>query len=751
MSYVESKSVKVPPPEYFCPVIAPMQDEAWNVEWGNLKPLNGGLPMWHQVEHFRGSCHEVKEQYASVFNDEEAYVGEDGYEPHRTACELAPGELPSIGSKDHASGECKRCAFFSKGRCMNGKECSHCHYPHEERKRRNRRSKRATAAQVEDNADCEDNQDDVDAQIVERLDAAFVDMPLLMPAQTCCNGFDSMLQFGSVTPELQTEPACPAVSSFKKVTDEDEEKSCDAPAEAFSSLLNGGKQPVAKVEHTVADTEDPQCTKKGPKQVARPKARSMKGSQKSSRAQLLAFALGAPPTMSEEDEENPDDLKQESLDSDTSAPNVDDEENANTVKVESIDANVQSPTESVALGELEALEKEAACLEAEALAAEKEVQRLLEESRAHCIATNATQEKKPAVDREADTTASSGEITSDAGATEHDFSSADKADQTSSDSDVASDCDSNAAQALPEELCTHRPERRHRKTSKQVSGVTRAPKRSPLWPTRAPIMSPAASPVVKTVSPEGEPKKEKTSWAALAQARREAASADQEVAVVRQARGILNKLTDANFERLYTQLVECGIRSATQLEAVIMEIFEKATTQHGFLPMYVELCVRLKSHFEKEPIEGADFRKLLVAACQRTFEQNIQTQPKVDTNLCYEDRYEVELKFKTRMLGNLRFVGELLVRKLLAGKILLAVSEELLSIGDGASIEAAAALLTVAGPAFDRKSWVFLPRLHAIFTMMRCISKDKAIPMRVRCILKDLIDLREAGWQKNEK
>jgi len=81
----------------------------------------------------------------------------------------------------------------------------------------------------------------------------------------------------------------------------------------------------------------------------------------------------------------------------------------------------------------------------------------------------------------------------------------------------------------------------------------------------------------------------------------------------------------------------------------------------------------------------------------------------------------------------------------------LAVSEELLSIGDGASIEAAAALLTVAGPAFDRKSWVFLPRLHAIFTMMRCISKDKAIPMRVRCILKDLIDLREAGWQKNEK
>merc|ERR1711988_1217291 len=112
---------------------------------------------------------------------------------------------------------------------------------------------------------------------------------------------------------------------------------------------------------------------------------------------------------------------------------------------------------------------------------------------------------------------------------------------------------------------------------------------------------------------------------------------------------------------------------------------------------------------------GANFRKLLVAACQRTFGQNIRAQPQVDTNLCYEDRYEVELKFKTRMLGNLRFVGELLIRKLLVGKILLAVAEELCSIGDGASIEAAVTLLEVAGPSFDRDSWVFVPRLRAIF------------------------------------
>jgi hypothetical protein len=42
--------------------------------------------------------------------------------------------LPSIGSALHFSGECKRCNFFAKGRCQNGKDCSFCHLPHEVRK-----------------------------------------------------------------------------------------------------------------------------------------------------------------------------------------------------------------------------------------------------------------------------------------------------------------------------------------------------------------------------------------------------------------------------------------------------------------------------------------------------------------------------------------------------------------------------------------------------------------------------------------
>jgi len=48
--------------------------------------------------------------------------------------DISSGELPSLGSAKHSAGECKRCNFFAKGRCLNGKNCTFCHLPHEKRK-----------------------------------------------------------------------------------------------------------------------------------------------------------------------------------------------------------------------------------------------------------------------------------------------------------------------------------------------------------------------------------------------------------------------------------------------------------------------------------------------------------------------------------------------------------------------------------------------------------------------------------------
>ncbi|CAE7457950.1 unnamed protein product [Symbiodinium natans] len=46
----------------------------------------------------------------------------------------ADAALPSIGSAKHAEGACRRCCFFPKGRCNNGKDCMFCHFSHEKRR-----------------------------------------------------------------------------------------------------------------------------------------------------------------------------------------------------------------------------------------------------------------------------------------------------------------------------------------------------------------------------------------------------------------------------------------------------------------------------------------------------------------------------------------------------------------------------------------------------------------------------------------
>lgn len=42
----------------------------------------------------------------------------------------ALGDLPSIGSVGHFTGECRPCYFMNRKKCKAGADCTHCHYPH---------------------------------------------------------------------------------------------------------------------------------------------------------------------------------------------------------------------------------------------------------------------------------------------------------------------------------------------------------------------------------------------------------------------------------------------------------------------------------------------------------------------------------------------------------------------------------------------------------------------------------------------
>lgn len=144
---------------------------------------------------------------------------------------------------------------------------------------------------------------------------------------------------------------------------------------------------------------------------------------------------------------------------------------------------------------------------------------------------------------------------------------------------------------------------------------------------------------------------------------------------------------------------------------------------------------------------GKAFRRAIVTECQQSFEKHLKpTVGPSRQDLTFDEKYEEESRLKTRMLGNMRFVGELLVRRLLAGKVFIAIAHELLSSGGEAELESLAALLIVVGPRFEQAHSVYAAPLKEIFASLRGKTKDASLPIRVRCVLQDLLDARARGW-----
>merc|ERR1712224_501469 len=138
--------------------------------------------------------------------------------------------------------------------------------------------------------------------------------------------------------------------------------------------------------------------------------------------------------------------------------------------------------------------------------------------------------------------------------------------------------------------------------------------------------------------------------------------------------------------------------------------------------------------------------------CQQSFERFLKpAEGPSRQDLSYEEKYEEESRLKTRMLGNMRFVGELLVRRLLAGKVFIAIADELLSTGGEAELESLAALLTVVGPRFEQAHSVYAGPLKETFASLRNKTKDASVPLRVRCVLQDLLDAPRGAGRKSRR
>ena len=227
--------------------------------------------------------------------------------------------------------------------------------------------------------------------------------------------------------------------------------------------------------------------------------------------------------------------------------------------------------------------------------------------------------------------------------------------------------------------------------------------------------------------------------------------------VARAMKGILNKLTVERFEPLYEQLlatlVDTGAgRWDEAAELLTREVFEKVTMQHHFVDMYAELCQRL----HKNEALGS-FKRILLDQCQLSFEQHLRPEEassSLDSTSADDDAIlEAETKRKIRMLGNVKFVGALLVKGMLSEKILERVLKELLAYSNDACIECLATFLVVVGPAFDgpafdRPASALLTRA---FQRVERLTRNASLPSRLRCLALDVLDLRATAWQNQKR
>jgi len=227
--------------------------------------------------------------------------------------------------------------------------------------------------------------------------------------------------------------------------------------------------------------------------------------------------------------------------------------------------------------------------------------------------------------------------------------------------------------------------------------------------------------------------------------------------VFRRIRGILNKITPEKFEKLITDILNIiGNGSNVIFKGVILLIFEKALDEPKYSSMYAQLCKRLSEHAPNlEPPESkiTTFKRLLLNKCKDEFENRaaISTAYEKRAGDLSNDEEEARYVAKRKMLGNIKFIGELGKLEMLHDSILHRCAEQLLvgrrkqSLNDQTEdIECLAHLMKTCGRLLDSAKAKM--RMDQYFDRIRAIINNPEMPTRIKFLLQDVIEMRTNRW-----
>jgi len=231
---------------------------------------------------------------------------------------------------------------------------------------------------------------------------------------------------------------------------------------------------------------------------------------------------------------------------------------------------------------------------------------------------------------------------------------------------------------------------------------------------------------------------------------------DEAVKLERATKALLNKFTPEKFDKLTEQFLDLDINTRTDMVSVIDQIFDKALFEPIFGEMYSRLCTRCAEKFPEFPDEQNPeakphtFKRLLLNKCQEEFEKETYLQDELDAlpeGTPEKEKELLRIRAKTRMLGNIRFIGELYKQKMLTEKIMHECLIKLLGDIENPSdddVECLCKLMTTIGKQIDQaKAKTYMDEY---FSRMNEMSNNEALANRLRFMLQETIDLRRGKW-----
>ncbi|XP_045491962.1 eukaryotic translation initiation factor 4 gamma 2 [Colias croceus] len=166
--------------------------------------------------------------------------------------------------------------------------------------------------------------------------------------------------------------------------------------------------------------------------------------------------------------------------------------------------------------------------------------------------------------------------------------------------------------------------------------------------------------------------------------------------------------------------------------------------------MYAQLCKRLSEeapNFEP-PGQPCTFKLLLLNKCRTEFENRAQAFAAFDDKTLTAEEEEKRHLAKCKMLGNIKFIGELGKLEILAESILHRCIQNLLARRAAAEhhedLECLAQLVRTCGRVLDSERGRGL--MDQYFARIETLSASRELAPRIRFMLRDVVELRRSGW-----